>query len=174
MDRFGTAFDDLPVREERVERGDRHAEGAGLRADQAADVAVSLDAEALPRELAARRGRELGPGHEDHHREGEFRHGVGILAGGIHHHDAAGRSGGEVDIVIAGAGTDDNPQLRRGGDHLRGHLVRADDHRLRIGRGGLEVRLLRIFFQPDHLVPGLRENPGNPLHRLRGKGLLRC
>ena len=172
MDGLGAAGDDLLVGEERVQGGDLHAEGLRLLADQPAHVAVGLDAQALALQLAAGGRGEVRAGHEDHQAEGEFRHGVGVLAGGVHHDDAGGRGRGKVHIVIARAGADDDLELRGGGDDLGRHLVGADDDGVDIGHGGDEVALLGIFLQFHDLMAGFRENLHDPFHRLRGERLL--
>ena len=111
-------------------------------------------------------------GHEDHQAEGEFRHGVGVLPGGVHHDDAGGRGRGKVHIVIARAGADDDLELRGGADHLGRHLVGTDDHRIHVRAGGDQVALLRIFLQFHDLMAGFRENLHDAFHRLGSEGLL--
>ena len=172
VDGLGAAGDDLLVGEERVQGGDLHAEGLRLLADQPAHVAVGLDAQALALQLAAGGRGEVRAGHEDHQAEGEFRHGVGVLAGGVHHDDLRGGGGGQVDIVVAGARADDDLELRGGGDDLGRHLVGTDDDGVDIGHGGDEVALLGVFLQLHDLMAGFGENLHNPLHRLGGERLL--
>ena len=111
-------------------------------------------------------------GHEDHQAEGEFRHGVGVLARGVHHDDFRGGRGGQVDVVVPGARADDDLELRGGADDLGRHLVRADDHRVHVRDGGDQVALLRIFLQLHDLMAGFRENLHDPFHCLGSKRLL--
>ena len=171
---LSSAGEDLLVREERVEGLDLHSEGLGFRADQTTDVSEGLDSEDLALNLRAGGGSELGPGHEDHHRDRELGHGVRVLARGVHHHHAGLGRGLEVHIVISGACAHHYLELRCSCDHLGGHLVRADDDGFDVLDGRDEIRLLGIFFEFHDLMASRREDIRDAAHRCSGKGLLGC
>ena len=76
-----------------------------------------------------------------------------VGAGRVHHDDAAGAGGGDVDVVDAGAGARDRAQLRRGGDERGGDLRgAADDERVGVGEIGGE-----LFGRPAR--PGIDVHP---------------
>ena len=71
-----------------------------------------------------------------------FRGGDGVAEGRVHHHDAALRGGGNIDVVDADAGAADDLQLRRRGDDLRRHLAGGADGEAVILRDGGKQRIL--------------------------------
>ena len=170
--RFGAALDDLLIGEEGIDGLDLHPECRSLAADEPADVAEGLDTQGLALDLGACGGGELGARHENHQRDGQFRDGVAVLSGGILHDDAMGRGGGKVHIVIAGACTHDDLEPFRGVQHLCGHLVGTDDHRIGIRDGSDQVGLLRIFLKGDEFMPRGFDDFPDTGDGGRGKGFL--
>ena len=162
------------VRHERIVGDDVHPHRLALAADELADVAVGMDAQRLALNLRSRAGRKTVARHEDHHRKGQFGHRIGVLPGGVHHHDPAGRSGFQVDVVVTGAGTHHDFEILRGGDHFGRHLVAANDQGVDIGHGGEQLRPIGVFFQQGQFVPRLFHNAANALHRLFSERLLGC
>ena len=72
------------------------------------------------------RRRDL-PRQRQDHRDCVLGRRHGIAVGGVHHHDAARRRLGNVDIVDADTGPPDNLQVRRGVEDLARHLGRRAD-----------------------------------------------
>ena len=169
-----SACGNLLVGEERVEGFHLHAEGLCLGSDETAHVAECLDAEGLALHLRTSSGSELRAGHENHHSDSKFGHGVRVLAGGVHHHHAVRGCRSQIHIVESSACADDDLELRGAIKHLRGYLVRADDDGVDIRHRLHEIRLLGILFQQDNLMPAFFEYFANPCHRCGGKGLLGC
>lgn len=172
--RSRAAGDDLLVGEERVEGADVHAEGLGFLADETADVAVGLDTEFLALELGTGLAVELAAGHENHQGDGELGHGVGVLSRGVLHDDAMGGRGGEVDIVEAGTGTDDDLELFRGVQHGGRHLVGTDDEGLGVLDGLAELGLAGVLLEELDLVAGGLEQFVDIMHSRFGERLLGC
>ena len=78
------------------------------------------------------------------------------------------------DIVVTGAGTDDDLEILRRVDHLGGDLVAADDERVGIGHGGQQFGLAGIFFEQGEFVAGPLDDFADTLDRLGGEGFLGC
>ena len=131
-----------------------------------------MDADGLALGLAARSRRKLAAEHKDHQGDGQLGHGVGVLAGGVHHHDAPCGSGGQVHVVVTGTGAYDDFEFRGGGDDLGGHLIGTDDEGVHIGHGGNQVFLGGIFFKQSDLVATAFEDVLNAVHRINGERLL--
>ena len=109
--------------------GDDRADIA--RADQAERLAGNLDAHEVVLRPLAGLGLGIGlgdlAGEREDHRDGVFGSGDRVAERGVHHHHALRRGGGNIDIVDADAGAADDFQVRRGVEHLLGHLGRAAD-----------------------------------------------
>ena len=174
MNWLGASGDNLLVRKERVKGLDLHSEGLCLGAHEAAYVAKGLDAEGLALNLRAGSGSELSAGHEDHHGDGELGHGVGVLAGGVHHHHAGFGGGLEVDIVVARACAHDYLKFGSRGDNLGGHFVRTDDDGLNVFDGLDQIGLLGVFLELDDLMAGGFEDLSDAFHGRCREGLLGC
>ena len=172
IDRLGTAGADLVRGQERIEGLDLHAEGSRFGTDQASDSAEGLDTKGLALDFRARGRRKLRTGHEDHQRNGQLGHGVGVLTRRVHRHDPLRRAGGEVEVVEAGTGAHDNLELRRGGNDLGGDLVRTDDQRIGVGDGRDQVSLVGIFLEQRELIARLLNNLANACDRCGRERLL--
>ena len=120
---------------------------------EAPNIAVGLDAETLALDLGACAGGETVAGHVYHHCYGKFGHGVGILSRGIHCHYLPCRTGLEVDIVVAGSGTDYNLQLRGCRDDVSCHLVRPDYEGIGIGHSLDQLFPGRVFLEQADFMP---------------------
>ena len=110
--------------------------------------------------------------HEDHHGQSQLGHGVGVLPRGVHHHDAAGRSGREVHVVIARTGAHDNLEHLGGIDDFGRHLVAAHDQRIGVGHGFEQLGLVRILLEQGELMARTLDDFANSIDRLLGKGFL--
>ena len=76
------------------------------------------------------------------------------------------RGGGDVDVVDAGAGAGDHPQLRRGGDELRVDLGRAaNDERVGVG----EVAASSSGLRPGGRRPSSRRGSSETAEAERGE-----
>ena len=125
---------------------DVHAEALGDACHVAAYVAIGVDTEFLSLELAAR-GAIVEVAHGIyHHAKSQLGHGIGVLAGGVHHTYAMSRCGGEVYIVVACTGTHHDLELLGGIEHLGIDYIAADDDGIGIGHGSQQVGLIAIFF----------------------------
>ena len=127
--------------DERVVGDEAHAERRRPLGDELADAAEADDAERLVGQLDAlppaalpaaglQRGVGLGDvaglGQEQRHGVLGRRDDVGLR--GVHHHDARGGGGVDVDVVEPDAGPADDDQLGAGLEHLGGDVGgRADD-----------------------------------------------
>ncbi len=147
------ALGDL-ARDERIVGDDPHPEGAGALRHLLADAAEAGDAERLAAQLGAEEAlllplavlhRPIGGGHA----AGERQHqGAGVLgdadavrARRVDDENAARAGGGHVDVVDAGAGAGDDPELRRRGQQVGGDLRRAaDEQRVGVRQRGREFR----------------------------------
>ena len=167
-------LEDRLVGDERIVCDNIHAQRLSFAAHQLADVAVGVDAEGLALNLRTRARSEAVPRHVDHHGQRQFGHGVGVLPRGVHHHDAPRRSRCEVHVVVTRTGTDHDFQVFRRGDDLGGHLVAADDERIRIGHGLQQLTLVGIFFEQRQFIAGILHDPADSIDGLFGKRLLRC
>ena len=78
----------------------------------------------------------------------------------VHHHDAALRGGGNVDVVHADAGAADHLEVRRGGDDLRRHLGGgADGEAIVVGDDGKQrILVLAEIGEVIHLHATVAEN----------------
>ena len=108
--------------------------------DDRADIAAADDAERLAGELDAHEavllplaglGRGVGlrdlAGQREHQGDGVLGGGDRVAEGRVHHDDALGGRGRDVDIVDADAGAADDLQVLGRGENLRRHLGgRAD------------------------------------------------
>ena len=133
-----------------------------------------MDAQRLALNLGARTRGEAVARHEDHHRESQLGHRIGVLTRGVHHHDSAGGSGRQIDIVVPGAGANHDLKILRCGDHLGRHLIAAHDQCVGIGHGSEQFGPLGIFLQQGQFVPRLFDNAANALNRLLSERLLGC
>ena len=86
------------------------------------------------------------------HTHDEFGHSVAVLAGGVHGNDAAGGASLEVEVVVAGAGTDDDLQFFGVVDNFLGDLVGADDESVGIFDSLVEVVHVSVFFEESQGV----------------------
>ena len=139
--------------DERVVGDDGHPEGAGAGGDFLADAAEADHAERLAADLDAGEllllplallHRGVGRGDRARQREDERERELGdadaVGAGRVHDDDAPRAGGGEVDVVDAGAGAGDDPELRGLADQGRRDLRRAShDDGVGVGEGGLEL-----------------------------------
>ena len=150
-----------------------HAHRLALAAHQPAHVAVSMDTEGLALNLGTRAGREAVAGHENHHGERQFGHGVGVLARSVHHHDAACGSRREVHVVVTGTGTHHDLEVPRRFDDFGRHLVAADNQRIHVGHGREQFRFVGIFFEQGQFVSGAFDDLTDAVYGLLGKGLFR-
>ena len=127
-------------RQERVIGDDLHLQPLRAVGDDGADIAAADDAQNLAGDLGAHEARFLPfaglrrfirrrdlPRQRQDHRDGVLGRRHGIAIGGVHHHDAARRRFGNIDIVDADAGPPDNLQLRRRVEDLACHLGRRAD-----------------------------------------------
>ena len=118
------------LRDERVVRDDPHVHGGGADRDLPADPAEADDAEGLlvhldadelrPLPLAALdRGVRLRDvaREREHHGAGVLGGGEGVALGGVRDDDAPPRGGCGIDVVDAGTGPPDEPELRPCLDH---------------------------------------------------------
>ena len=117
-----------------------HLQADGAVGDDRADIAAADDAERLAEDLHAHEAvllplagagggvgfRDLA-GQRQHQRDGVLGGGDGIAEGRVHHDDALGGGGRDVDIVDADAGAADHLQVLGRCEDLRRHLGgRAD------------------------------------------------
>ena len=130
-----------PVRrEERIVGDHLHPQPHGARRDDRADVAAADQAERLAGDLdphearllpLAGLGRGVGsrdlPGAGEHHGDGVLGGGDRVAEGRVHHHDALGRGGRDIDVVDADAGAADDAQVAGLVDQVGGHLGRRAD-----------------------------------------------
>jgi hypothetical protein len=135
LDLLHPQFARLDLREERVEGDHLHLQPDGAAGNHRADIAAADQAQGLAGDLdpheggflpLARMGRGVGLG--DHPGGGE-QHGDGVLGGGdrvakrgVHHHDALGRGGGEVNIIDPDPGAADDLQVIGFCDDIGGSL----------------------------------------------------
>ena len=164
----------LCIGDERIESDHIHTQRLALTTDELADVAVSMDRQRLAFQLAAGTRCELVAGHEDHHTERQFSHGVRILTRSIHHHDTFSRCGSQVHIVITGTRTNDDLEILGSFDHLGSHFIAADNQGVGIGNGCEQLGLVRIFLQKGYFVTGIRNDLLNSINSLLCERLLGC
>ena len=153
----------------RVVRDEAHAEREAALRDEHADASEADDAERLAVQLDARPARavplarlEVGVGlrdvarHRQQQRHRLLRRRDHVRLRRVDDHDAALGGGGDVDVVEADAGTTDDDEIGRRGEHVGRHLGGAADHDRRRARDrGQE--LLRRQAEPDVDV-----EPGGP------------
>ena len=153
---------------------DIHTKALGDAGHVAADVAEGEDAQLLAHELgAALAVVEITDGH-DEQTEDELGHGVGVLARRILGHHVVSRGGGEVDVVVAGTGADDDLQLLGSVEHLGVDLVRTDDHGISILDGVKQLSLLSIFLEQHELMAGCLHFCFDTIHSSGCKRFLCC
>jgi len=147
-------------RQERIMRGDFHADPARLARDRAADAAQADHAQPLAFEFEAGEaglgplpGLHPGVGARHVAREREqqrqrmFGGGAGVAVGGVHHRDAARGGRFHVDGVDAGAGATDHPEAVAAGQAFGGdrrgrtHQQCIDAVQRRGQRGGILERV---------------------------------
>ena len=131
-----------------------------------------MDRQRLALQLRTRTGSKAVAGHVDHHAQSQLGNGIRVLPGGVHHHDAALGGGRQVHVVVAGAGTHHDLQVLRGGDHLGGHLVAADDDRIGIGDSLQQLRLVSILLQQRERMTRALYDFANTVDSLLCEGLL--
>ena len=118
--------------DEGIECTNFHAETPGQVGDNFTDIAVGMNADLLALEFRTGLAVVIPSGHHDHHSNGQFSNGVGVLAGGVFHDNSPGLGGGAVHIVVACTGSHNYFEFLCRLQHLFGHLVAADDHCLNI------------------------------------------
>ena len=96
------------------------------------------------------------------------------MAGGVHGHDAFGGASLEVEVVVTGAGTDDDLQVVGVVDDFLRHLVAAHDKSVSIGNGLVEVIDIGIFFQKSQFIAVLLNDFADAVNGNLGKRLLSC
>ena len=87
-------------------------------------------------------GRRDLPGQRKHHRDRMFGGGDGVAERGVHHDDALGGSGGNLDIIDADAGASDHLEVGCCLDDLRGHLGGRADRQAIIVTDARQQRVL--------------------------------
>ena len=171
-------------RQERIERDHLHAQAERAVGDDRADIAAADHAQRLagdldPHEAVLLPLAGLGGGiglrnfarQRQHQGDGVFGGGDRIAERRVHHDDALGRGGGNLDIVDADAGAADHFQPRRLLDDFRGRLgggadreavIIADDLGelfLVLAEIGLEIDLDAAILEDLH--GGGRQRVGN-------------
>ena len=82
-------------------------------------------------------------------------HGVRVLAGRCSSRPTpALLAAGAVDVVVTGAGSDDELELLGGGDHLGVDLVATHDQRVGVGDGGVQRTRAVIRLDGRGLIAG--------------------
>ena len=166
------------VAQERIVGHDAHLEADGALRHDRADVAAADQAQRLEAELGAheavlfplaglRRGIGLGhlAGDREHQRDGVLGRGDGVAERRVHHHDAVGGGGLDVDIVDADAGAAHDLELLGFRQHLGRDLGRRPyGQPLVVADDGAQLGGLQARLEID-VATALREN----LDSARGK-----
>ena len=97
--------------DEFVESVDFHAEAFGDAGHVATHVTEGQQTELLAHQFAAALAVVEVTDGVDQHTHDEFGNGVAVLTRGVHGHDAFGGASLEVEVVVTGAGTDDDLQV---------------------------------------------------------------
>ncbi len=160
------------VGDERVVGVNLHAEAFAVAGNELTHIAVGVDTEAFAVDFGTGAGGKPVAGHEDHQTDGEFRNGVGVLAGSVHYDDLACRSGSEVHVVVSRTRTNDDLEVLGSLDHLGRNLVATDDDGIHIGNGFEKFALVGIFFEDDQFVTGFFHDLPDAVRRHFGKRLL--
>ena len=140
-----------------------HVQPDGAVGDDRADVAAADQAERLAGELDAHEtvflplaglggGGGLGDlaGQGEHHGDGVLGRGDGVAVRRVHHHDAAGGGGFDVDIVHADAGAADDFQVGGGVEQFLGDFGGgADGEAVIVADDGAQVGGGEAGFQID-------------------------
>ena len=142
---------------------------------QLADVAESEDADGFSCQLPAHEfallplsgtggdiGRNQVTAGGENHRNHLFGNRIGVRPGGVHYVDIVLAGVLDVDGVEAGAGADDQLELRQLIDDLRSDLLAADDQHFRVTVGFDEIGERRGCVE-HHLIAAFGEKLGGKL-----------
>ena len=149
-----------------------HTHRLAVTSYQAPYMTVGLNPQPFTANFSAGARRKLVAGHEDHHTDSQLGHRIRILARRIHHDDAPRCAGTQIDVVVSRSGAHHDFKLRRGSDHLGGHLVAADDQRIGILHCGKQLVRIGVFLEQRHLVTRSLHNFTYPVHCSLGKWFL--
>ena len=158
-----------------------HAHGPGDAGHMGTDLAQTHHTERLFVELVAdvflavplagphaRMGLGHMPGQREHHRQGMLRGRDGVALRRIHHQDSPLGGRGHIDVVDTDAGTADDLEPGRRGDHVGRHLCARTDHQsVVVADAGLQVlgrhagALIHLRHLTENVDPGLVNGIGN-------------
>ena len=156
-----------------VKGADLHAEALGDASNVAANGAKGVDAQRLAQQLGARSAVVAVANHCHHHAQHQLGNSVGVLARSVHHAHTMSSSLGQVNVVVASTGADDNLQLLGSVKHFLVDLVAANNQTSGIGNGGNHVGLGAFLNQHELVASGL-DNFLDALDCYRSKGFLSC
>ena len=166
-----TVFFNHFLRAESIVSVDVHANALGDAGYIAADIAVSVDTEALALQFSTRTGVEQVTEHVNHQTGSQFSHSVRVLSRGIHGHDFVFGASRQVEIVVTGAGANHDLQVLGVFNDFLGHFVRTNNQSVGISHGFVQIVHIRVLFQQSQFEAGFFHNLTDSVHGSLGKRL---